>query len=109
VTSTLPDQSQDCKTLLDELERLSPTLHARFLGQCRTVVVNLVLEEDRIESHGERRAGGLEPIPAHMHHGHTWARVVSDSPFYECSLCSAEPTTDPDWRGECARDGQGTY
>jgi len=67
VTDTLPQDSQSTEVLLDELRRLSPILYARFIAQCRTVVVNLVLEEDRIpESHGERRTGGLEPIPADM-------------------------------------------
>ena len=65
MTDTLPQDSQSTEVLLDELRRLSPILYARFIAQCRTVVVNLVLEEDRIpESHGERRTGGLEPIPA---------------------------------------------
>ena len=60
VTDTLPQDSQSTEVLLDELRRLSPILYARFIAQCRTVVVNLVLEEDRIaESHGERRTWGL--------------------------------------------------
>ena len=108
VTDTLPQDSQSTEVLLDELHRLSPILYARFIAQCRTVVVNLVLEKDRIESHGERRTGGLEPIPPHMHHGHTWSPVervlATGRAVYACAFCSAEPTPDPDWRGQCARD-----
>jgi hypothetical protein len=66
VTDTLPDdlgpeniETEGSGVLLDELRRLSPVLYARFIAQCRTVVVNLVLEEDRMESHGSRRSGGL--------------------------------------------------
>jgi len=46
-----------------------------------------------------------------MHHGHTWAPVEpyelghgKPAVVYACGFCSAEPTTDPDWRGQCARD-----